>query len=183
MCLLAGKPAKNVALLSQWTSSTADIPYPSFSAGWTAPVFTVTSIAVIPTSGCLLPGCMRKTIPVLLFMTRAHRFEPSYYADADGVVRRAAGAYVPSGGTASASTTRGIASSEHPGIYRRSQSSLVTPASATPFTQSQSRPLLLHRPFRTVAELGYVFRDLPWKEPRLLHTGERGRRLARYLLH
>jgi hypothetical protein len=23
--------------------------------------------------------------------------------------------------------------------------------------------LLLHRPFRTVAELGYVFRDLPWK--------------------
>ncbi len=42
-------------------------------------------------------------------------------------------------------------------------SSLVTPASSSPFTQSQSRPLLLHRPFRTVAELGSVFRDLPWK--------------------
>jgi hypothetical protein len=41
--------------------------------------------------------------------------------------------------------------------------SLVTPATATPFSQTQSRPLLLHRPFRTVAELGYVFRDLPWK--------------------
>src|SRR6185312_8619109 len=28
---------------------------------------------------------------------------------------------------------------------------------------AQSRPLLLHRPFRSVAELGYVFRDDPWK--------------------
>ena len=37
------------------------------------------------------------------------------------------------------------------------------PADPASLAQSQSRPLLLHRPFRTVAELGYVFRDLPWK--------------------
>jgi hypothetical protein len=30
--------------------------------------------------------------------------------------------------------------------------------------QSQSRPTILHRPFRSVAELGFVFRDVPWKQ-------------------
>ena len=30
-------------------------------------------------------------------------------------------------------------------------------------TGSQTRPVILHRPFRSVAELGYVFRDLPFK--------------------
>ena len=88
--------------------------------------------------------------------------EPSYYADADGVVRRAAGAYVPAGSGVSASTPVGLPPASING-YTGKPASLVTPASATPFTQSQSRPLLLHRPFRTVAELGYVFRDLPWK--------------------
>jgi hypothetical protein len=33
----------------------------------------------------------------------------------------------------------------------------------SPTVQSQSRPTILHRPFRSVAELGYVFRDIPWK--------------------
>ena len=30
-------------------------------------------------------------------------------------------------------------------------------------TQIATRPVILHRPFRSVGELGYVFRDLPWK--------------------
>jgi len=29
--------------------------------------------------------------------------------------------------------------------------------------QAQSRPLILNRPFQSVGELGYVFRDIPWK--------------------
>lgn len=33
----------------------------------------------------------------------------------------------------------------------------------TPTTQSQSRPIILHRPFRSVAEMSYAFRGTPWK--------------------
>lgn len=29
--------------------------------------------------------------------------------------------------------------------------------------QTEARPVILNRPFRSIAELGYVFRDLPWK--------------------
>ena len=32
-----------------------------------------------------------------------------------------------------------------------------------PANQSQSRPIILNRPFRSVAELGYVFSDTPWR--------------------
>lgn len=41
----------------------------------------------------------------------------------------------------------------------------MTNWSSTPISssQTQSRPIILHRPFRSVAELGYVFRDIPWK--------------------
>jgi hypothetical protein len=40
-----------------------------------------------------------------------------------------------------------------------SGSSTYTPATS----QSQARPIILHRPYRTVAELGYVFSNTPWK--------------------
>ena len=35
--------------------------------------------------------------------------------------------------------------------------------SSTPYNTTVYRPIMLNRPFRNVAELGYVFRDLPWK--------------------
>jgi Putative Ig domain len=35
--------------------------------------------------------------------------------------------------------------------------------SSTPYNTSAYQPIILNRPFRNVAELGYVFRDLPWK--------------------
>jgi hypothetical protein len=91
--------------------------------------------------------------------------EPSYYADPDGVVRRAAGAYVGFGGTASASSTVGLPQPSIQGYSGAMQTSAGTTPATTglTFTQAQSRPLLLHRPFRSVAELGYVFRDVPWK--------------------
>jgi hypothetical protein len=40
-----------------------------------------------------------------------------------------------------------------------------TTGSSTPYyaTSTSYRPIMLNRPFRNVAELGYVFRDLPWK--------------------
>jgi hypothetical protein len=35
--------------------------------------------------------------------------------------------------------------------------------SSTPYNTTVYRPIILNRPFRNVAELGYAFRDLPWK--------------------
>ncbi len=35
--------------------------------------------------------------------------------------------------------------------------------SSTPYNTTVYRPIMLNRPFRNVAELGYAFRDLPWK--------------------
>ena len=35
--------------------------------------------------------------------------------------------------------------------------------SSTPYNTSVYSPIILNRPFRNVAELGYAFRDLPWK--------------------
>ena len=60
-----------------------------------------------------------------------------FYADPDGVVRRATGAYMPSGTTDTGNPLK--------------------------TGNDQSRPIILNRPFRSVAELGHVFRDTPWK--------------------
>ena len=67
----------------------------------------------------------------------------AYILDPDGVLRRPMGAYVP--GNITASTTVGLP--------------LASPAVAS----SPSRPIILHRPFQSVAELGYVFSDTPWR--------------------
>ena len=39
----------------------------------------------------------------------------------------------------------------------------ISSAQATRANQSSSRPVVLNRPFRSVAELGYVFSGTPWK--------------------
>src|SRR6266576_1510632 len=41
----------------------------------------------------------------------------------------------------------------------------ATTGSSTPYytTSTSYHPIMLNRPFRNVAELGYAFRDLPWK--------------------
>jgi hypothetical protein len=44
--------------------------------------------------------------------------------------------------------------------YQRSASATSTPQN---LSQAQSRPYFLHRPFHSVAELGYVFSDTPWR--------------------
>ena len=59
-----------------------------------------------------------------------------YYTDADDIVRRAAGAYA--------------ATSNADGLPMATGN-------------NGSRPIILNRPFRSVAELGYVFKGTPWK--------------------
>lgn len=74
-----------------------------------------------------------------------------YYADPDGVVRRAMGAFVPTNGNiAPAATTIGLPMAK-------------TLGAGAVANQSQSRPIMLNRPFRCVAELGYTFSGTPWK--------------------
>jgi hypothetical protein len=79
----------------------------------------------------------------------------AYYGDADGVVRRAMGAYTPLNSSGSTSSDLGLPTT--------TAASGWDTGSMSPTVQSQSRPTILHRPFRSVAELGYVFRDIPWK--------------------
>ena len=66
----------------------------------------------------------------------------TYYKDDDGVLRRGDSAY------SSPSTLDG-----HPGVIQ----------TFFPSDINLARPVFLNRPFRSVGELGYVDRDLPWK--------------------
>jgi hypothetical protein len=71
-------------------------------------------------------------------------------------------------GGASTSTRTGYADND--GIVRPADAvypdpSVTTTGSSTPYytTSTDYHPIILNRPFRNVAELGYAFRDLPWK--------------------
>jgi hypothetical protein len=80
---------------------------------------------------------------------------PMYYADPDFVVRGAMGNYQLGNNSAPALDTVGL------------PMATAYPANYLPTTtgtyQGQSRPYFLHRPFQSVAELGYVFSGTPWK--------------------
>jgi hypothetical protein len=117
----------------------------------------------------------------------ANTQSPNYFADPDGMVRRAMGAFVALGTVSSpatspaatlpapADTTVGLPmarvfnwaaagnaappSSPDPCITVYSG----TPTTSAPTSQAQSRPYFLHRPLDTVTELGYVFSDTPWR--------------------
>ena len=76
--------------------------------------------------------------------------DPEFYSDPDGVVRRGTGAYVA---TATGIVGQPLATAS---MVNAGKASLIG-------TQSGSRPKILNRPFRSVAELGYVFSGSPWK--------------------
>jgi hypothetical protein len=160
----AGQP--NVAM--------ADVPFPAYEAGWTRPMAT-RNPGIPYYTLAFAPGMYAQNNPAASYHEGRYSLAdtpspttngPSYYADPDGVVRRADAAYIPPQGDYPASTPVGLPPASIQG-YHNQPASLITPslsnAKNTALLQSQSRPLLLHRPFRSVAELGYVFRDLPWK--------------------
>jgi hypothetical protein len=70
-----------------------------------------------------------------------------YLIDPDRVIRRAMGGLAPSTSPGTATTTVGLPIAT---VHGNS-------------TNASNRPILLHRPFRSVAELGYVFSDTPWR--------------------
>jgi uncharacterized protein (DUF952 family) len=74
------------------------------------------------------------------------------FTDPDAVLRRGMGGYVPGGSNSvPANTSKGLP--------------MATAFYATGLDprQKESRPIVLNRPFRSVAELGYVFSDTPWR--------------------
>jgi Tfp pilus assembly protein PilX len=84
---------------------------------------------------------------------------PTYYADADGVVRRAMAGYLTGTGT----TASGITAIGQPmAIATTSGTTPVYPGGTNTGTVC-NRPVILNRPFRSVGELGYVFSDSLWK--------------------
>ncbi len=83
--------------------------------------------------------------------------DPFFYADPDGVVRRAMGGNVDNGLTgAPASANTGLPLSYAVGTT-------ASNSSGSGAKQMDSRPSILNRPFRSVAELGYVYSGTPWK--------------------
>ena len=78
----------------------------------------------------------------------------TYYADPDGVVRPGMGAYTGGNGGSPAS-----------GGYPQADDS-----GTTSYNIRNSRPLMLNRPFRSVADMGYASRGMPWKNVDFFHT-------------
>lgn len=122
--------------------------YPAPSQNWL--------VNNVPSSGMhYRPGLLSQNNPAALsnglkYLDQIDAVLPQYYTDPDGVVRRAMGAYVPTSSTAPATTTVGLPMARTAGVGAAAN-------------QSQSRPMILNRPFRSVAELGYVFSGTPWK--------------------
>ena len=58
---------------------------------------------------------------------------------------------------------------DHDGVVRHGDAdrsvagNIVDPLSITDAARLRKRPVMLNRPFQTVAEMGYSFRDVPWK--------------------
>jgi hypothetical protein len=74
-----------------------------------------------------------------------------YYQDPDSTVRRGmAGAVLGYNGIPNGNPTAIPTTTYYNGL-------------GNPPANVQNRPIILNRPFRSVAELGYVFRDTPWK--------------------
>jgi len=101
---------------------------------------------------------------------------PNYFADPDGIVRRGMGAFLPIGSASSptaragdnrlpsADTTVGLPTARVFGNPPAPVSpTTINYTSGSTLSQAQSRPYFLHRPFRSVAELGCVFSDTPWR--------------------
>lgn len=102
-------------------------------------------------------GLWSQNDPALLTLNRQNSASlPFYYQDADGVARRAMGAYADKTLASTASTV---------GLPLATANTYpVSNGVGTPTSQNQSRPLILNRPFRSVAEMSYAYKGSLWKQ-------------------
>jgi hypothetical protein len=113
---------------------------------------------------------------------------PQFYEDADGVVRRAMGGWSdnPTGDRTGSNNSAwanahwaelmGLPMRVAHYVYPITTGTFLqkidilknvpasVPSTASPLYQAESRSMILHRPFRTVAEMGYAFSGTPWKD-------------------
>ena len=75
-----------------------------------------------------------------------------FYQDADGVTRRAMGAYTLDPVSLTNNSTNGLPLAS------------ATDSGGNATAQMQSRPIILNRPFKSVAEMSYTFRGTPWRQ-------------------
>jgi hypothetical protein len=185
--------ANSAAQSRNWEGavSTPDLPFAPASDGWMAPNDNYFYAAGL-WADLFAPGMLTQnnvSVPYSYGRWTSDPIDeknlgqqnPLVYADADGVIRRAMGAYVPttaapgSSNPASSDFTIGlpmaratpyVSGPSSPPSIANSDPSATQYISESPtwrLNQAQSRPLFLNRPFRSVAELGYVFSDTPWR--------------------
>jgi hypothetical protein len=101
-------------------------------------------------------GLLSQNDPSIVFSSRDGKSNAMLcYEDPDGVVRRAMGAYASTALSGTNTAGMPLATS---GTF--ANGALMT---CTPTAQAESRPMILHRPFRSVGEMSYASRGLPWK--------------------
>ena len=138
--------------------------FPSGSIGYLLPVFYNTTL--VSGSGWTIPtksggGTTKATSMGDLQWnntgTHTTSQSPMYYTDPDGVLRTADGAAEQTLSSQEAGLPMTVVSQDAGAIG----TSTTWPPNYN--TDYSSRPTILNRPFRSVAELGYVLRDEPWK--------------------
>jgi hypothetical protein len=96
--------------------------------------------------------------PATLALNTTSSSTRTSYADDDGVTRPADSGYPEP--TPSTNPTPRYSTPYYPSS---TPSPSPTPPASTTLEFNDYQPIVLNRPFQSVAELGYVFRDLPWK--------------------
>jgi hypothetical protein len=142
--------------------------YPAGSSSSTSPGYS---------SAWLRPGMLEQNNPAVSAASSLLRFYGDNdattqtavglgcFADPDGVVRRGMSAYVQPSGTTQAQAVPAGAFGAPSGLpLKTAYAQSTTPGGPiTAGAEAGSRPIMLNRPFRSVAELGYVFSGTPWR--------------------
>jgi hypothetical protein len=148
-----------------WPSVTL-LPHPGVGGGWGIPpganfVYSAVNSGSYSSEDWLV----NQASPIAQTLATS-----TYYSDADGVVRPADGLFAnaSSGEGIMLFLTAGIGSSTALGDKKVGSGNDDVPimsaaGNSSGINRHARRPVILNRPFRSVGELSYVFRDLPFK--------------------
>lgn len=112
-------------------------------------------------------GLLSQNNPNAVFQSRNNSVAAQiYFEDADGICRRAMGAYASTAMTDTSTSDLAQSITSSPtriGLPECTASTFNNNAVATATQQTQSRPIMLNRPFKSVSEMSYAFTGTPWK--------------------
>jgi len=138
--------------------------------GWYPPAPNGSTNNTGYTNTVIKPGLYTQNNPGVTVATSVNRFAEdnqnpgaptlACFADADGVVRRGVSAYVlPTTVAPATAPPTGAAS----GLPMKTAYTYTANGTDVAGPEATSRPIIINRPFRSVAELGYAFSDTPWR--------------------